>query len=94
VFVLCHEPGRTHLLGYPDYPTPGLEQAIELHCKMGSLTNPAIRCGGISFNTSALTSERALAVMEETSSRLRLPVADPMQRGEAFERLVMACQQG
>ena len=24
VLVLCHEPGREHLLGYPDFPTPQL----------------------------------------------------------------------
>ncbi len=94
VFVLCHEPGRRHLLGYPDYPTPDLEEAIELHRKMGSLTNKAIRCAGLSFNTSALTPERAQAVMDETSRRLGLPVADPMQGGEALERLVTACLQG
>ena len=91
VFVLCHEPGRSHLLGYPDYPTPDLAEAIELHIRMGSLTNPAIRCGGLSFNTSALPPERAQAVIEEASARLGLPVADPMQGGEALERLVAAC---
>lgn len=91
VFVLCHEPGRQHLLGYPDFPTPSLEDAIDLHCRMGSLTNKAIRCAGISFNTSALSPERAQAVMDEASQRLGLPVADPMQGGDALERLVTAC---
>jgi uncharacterized NAD-dependent epimerase/dehydratase family protein len=94
VFVLCHEPGRKHLLGYPDYPTPGLEEAIELHRRMGSLTNPAIRCAGLSFNTSALAPARAQAVMDETSRRLGLPVADPMLGGEALENLVTSCLQG
>jgi uncharacterized NAD-dependent epimerase/dehydratase family protein len=93
VFVLCHEPGRMHLLGYPDFPTPQLAEAIELHRKMGSLTNSAIKCAGLSFNTSALSPERAQAVMQETSHLLGLPVADPMQGGEAFERLVTACLQ-
>ena len=27
VFVLCHEPGREHLLGYPDFPTPSLPRS-------------------------------------------------------------------
>ena len=94
VFVLCHEPGREFLLGYPDFPTPGLKEAIDLHRRMGSLTNPAIRCAGLSFNTSALTPERAQAVMEEAAHRLGLPVADPMQGGAALERLVTACLQG
>ena len=28
VLVLCHEPGREHLLGYPEFPTPSLPDAI------------------------------------------------------------------
>ena len=94
VYVLCHEPGREFLLGYPEFPTPDLEQAIELHRRMGALTNPAIRCAGLSFNTSMLAPERALAIMDEASRRLGLPVADPMQGGAAFERLVTACLHG
>ncbi len=35
VIVLCHEPGRDHLLGYPDYPTPSLADAIALHLQDG-----------------------------------------------------------
>ncbi len=91
VFVLCHEPGRRHLLGYPGFPLPELSAAVELHRKMGSLTNPAIRCAGLSFNTSSLTPEAARVAMEEASRLLDLPVADPMVGGDAFERLVSAC---
>ena len=39
VIVVCHEPGREHLLGYPDFPTPSLPEAIARHLAMGSLTN-------------------------------------------------------
>ncbi len=91
VIVLCHEPGRTHLLGYPDFPTPSLAEAIALNLKLGALTNPAIRCGGLSFNTQALSVAEAQAVMDGASQILGLPVADPMRGGEAFERLVDAC---
>jgi uncharacterized NAD-dependent epimerase/dehydratase family protein len=91
VIVLCHEPGRTHLLGYPDFPTPSLHDAIALHLKMGSLTNPAIRCGGISFNTAALSPADAGALMAQASKETGLPVADPMRGGPAFDRLVEAC---
>jgi uncharacterized NAD-dependent epimerase/dehydratase family protein len=91
VFVLCHEPGRVSLIGYPDFPTPELAVAIDLHCRMGSLTNPAIRCAGLSFNTSALEPARAEAVMEQTARLHNLPVADPLRGGAAFERLVDSC---
>lgn len=91
VIVVCHEPGRMHLDGYPDYPTPSLPDAIDLHLRAGSLTNRAIRCAGISFNTAALTPMEAETAMRETSAALGLPVADPMRGGPAFERLVNAC---
>jgi uncharacterized NAD-dependent epimerase/dehydratase family protein len=90
-FVLCHEPGRKALLGYPGFPTPELADAIDLHCRMGALTNPAIRCAGISFNTFALEPARAEAVMEQAARLHRLPVADPLRGGAAFERLVDSC---
>jgi uncharacterized NAD-dependent epimerase/dehydratase family protein len=91
VIVLCHEPGREHLLGYPDYPTPALPKAIEFHLKMGALTNRAIRCAGLSFNTVTLSPAAADAVMQTASQELGLPVADPMRGGPAFDRLVEAC---
>jgi uncharacterized NAD-dependent epimerase/dehydratase family protein len=91
VFVLCHEPGRESLIGYPDFPTPELAAAIALHCRMGSLTNPAIRCAGISFNTAALEPARAETVMEQAARLHQLPVADPLRGGASFERLVDAC---
>lgn len=91
VLVLCHEPGRAHLLGFPDYPTPRLSDAIETHLALGRLTNPAIRCGGVSFNTSAMAAEEADEVMARASRMLNLPVADPMRGGPAFDRLVEAC---
>jgi uncharacterized NAD-dependent epimerase/dehydratase family protein len=91
VLVLCHEPGRAHLLGYPDYPTPPLADAIAMYLRMGSLTNPNIRCAGVSFNTSALPSTEAAALIERTTLSMGLPVADPMRDGAAFDRLVEAC---
>jgi uncharacterized NAD-dependent epimerase/dehydratase family protein len=91
VIVLCHEPGRRHLLGYPEYPTPQLQEAIAVHLKMGSLTNKAIRCGGVSFNTGALAPEEADSIMRKASQALGLPVADPIRGGPDFERLVESC---
>jgi uncharacterized NAD-dependent epimerase/dehydratase family protein len=91
VIVLCHEPGRSHLLGYPDFPTPSLSDAIALHLKMGSLTNSRIRCAGVSFNTAALAPGEANAAMQRAAHELGLPVADPMRGGPAFDLLVEAC---
>ncbi|ACG78422.1 conserved hypothetical protein [Phenylobacterium zucineum HLK1] len=91
VIVLCHEPGRERLLGYPDFPTPGLSEAIELNLSLGRMTNPEIRCAGVSFNTAAMSGAEADEVMARASRALGLPVADPMRGGPAFERLVEAC---
>jgi uncharacterized NAD-dependent epimerase/dehydratase family protein len=91
VIVLCHEPGRRHLLGYPDFPTPALPEAIALHLRMGALTNPAIRCAGASFNTAALPTAEAEALMKRAEDALGLPAADPMRGGAAFARLIDSC---
>jgi uncharacterized NAD-dependent epimerase/dehydratase family protein len=91
VIVLCHEPGRDRLLGYPSYRTPSLADAIEMNLRLGALTNPAIRCAGVSFNTGAMSSDAADAAIAEAARALDLPVADPMRGGQAFERLVDSC---
>ena len=91
VFVLCHEPGREHLLGYPDFPTPSLPEAIARHIAMGSLTNAKIRCAGVSFNTASLRPATADTLMQGVAQSLGLPVADPMRGGAALERLVESC---
>jgi uncharacterized NAD-dependent epimerase/dehydratase family protein len=91
VLVVCHEPGRETLLGFPDYRTPSVAEAIALHVQLGALTNRAIRCAGVSFNTSALSQAEAEAVLAEASKALGLPVADPVRGGPAFDALVEAC---
>ncbi|HEY9091823.1 DUF1611 domain-containing protein [Parasphingorhabdus sp.] len=91
VFVVCHQPGRTHILGLPDFPLPSIEEVIDLNITLGKLTNPAIRCGGIAFNTSDLSAEEAEALMARESKRLGLPVADPIRKGPAFEALITSC---
>ena len=68
-----------------------LPEAIALHVRMGALTNPQVRCAGISFNTSAMKPSEAERLMQQATRELGLPVADPMRGGPAFERLVESC---
>ena len=68
-----------------------VEEIIDLTLALGRRTNPAIRCGGASFNTSALDEAEARALMERESERLGLPVADPIRGGPAFDALVASC---
>jgi uncharacterized NAD-dependent epimerase/dehydratase family protein len=91
VFVVCHDPARTCLLGDEEFAVPSVEEIIELTIRLGSRTNPAIRAGGVSFNTSSLEEPEARALMARESKRLGLPVADPIRGGEEFERLVDSC---
>jgi len=91
VFVVCHEPGRTGMLGTAGYKLTSVDEIIELTTLLGRRTNPAIRCGGLSFNTSALGDAEAAELMAGESCRLGLPVADPIRGGPAFDELVASC---
>jgi uncharacterized NAD-dependent epimerase/dehydratase family protein len=91
VFVVCHEAGRKHVIGHPDYLLPSIEETIEVNTWLGRRTNPAIRCAGVSLNTSRLNPAAARDLLASESRRLRLPVADPVRHGPEFNALVDAC---
>ena len=55
VIVVCHEPGRTRILGHPQFELPSVEETIDLNLRLGRRTNPEIRCGGVSLNTSRMS---------------------------------------
>lgn len=91
VLVLCHEAGRERIVGLEGYRTPSLRDAIELTERLASLTNPRVRCAGVSLNTSRLTESAAQALLQEIGASLNLPVADPMRPGRELDRLVESC---
>lgn len=91
VIIVCHEVGRSVMLGHPGYAVPSIEEAIALNLTLGRRTNPDIRCGGVSLNTAGLSPQEAEAVIESESKRLGLPVADPIRGGAAFDRLIENC---
>jgi uncharacterized NAD-dependent epimerase/dehydratase family protein len=94
VIVVCHEPGREHLIGHPELPVPSVEDTIDLNLALGRRTNAAIRCGGVSLNTSQLSDAQARRLITSEAQRLGLPVADPVRGGEEFERLLDNCLRG
>ena len=67
---------------------PSIEEVIDLTIRLGSRTNPAIRCGGVSLNTSAYDADAAEALMAAERQRLGLPVTDPIRGGASFDALV------
>ncbi|SMF72123.1 DUF1611 domain-containing protein [Allosphingosinicella indica] len=91
VFVVCHRPGRTHIMGLADFALPSIEEVIDMTTRLGRLTNPAIRCGGIALNTASLGDAEAAEVIAEHKARLGLPAADPIRGGAAFDALIDHC---
>jgi uncharacterized NAD-dependent epimerase/dehydratase family protein len=94
VVVVCHQPGRESILGHPQFSLPSIEETIEMNLRLGRRTNPAIRCGGVSLNTSALDEAAAIRLLTSESARLGLPVADPMRDGFEFQQLIDHCLRG
>lgn len=81
--VVCHEPSRAHMDGYPDYPVPSLEECIELNLAVAKRTNPKVRCVGISINTSQLSAEEASRTWADLKKRFDVPCSDPVTMGTA-----------
>jgi uncharacterized NAD-dependent epimerase/dehydratase family protein len=79
--VLCHDPGRLTIEEYPDYPIPPLATVIEDYLRLGRLTNRAIRCVGLSINSSALADAAWAAYRARLERELGLPVCDPLRGG-------------
>jgi uncharacterized NAD-dependent epimerase/dehydratase family protein len=90
VIVVCHQPGRERMLGTA-YLLPDLAETIDMNLRLGRRTNPAIRCAGVSLDTSRLEAPAAHRLLAEHSARLGLPAADPIRGGAAFEQLVDSC---
>ncbi|MTI19236.1 DUF1611 domain-containing protein [Rhodobacteraceae bacterium RKSG542] len=81
-FIVCHEPTRTNMRGVQT-PLPTIQQVIDLTIANGKLTNPDIRCVGISVNTTALEDAEARAYLQGLSEEYQLPATDPVRYGVA-----------
>lgn len=79
--VLCHDPTRTAINGFPDYPIKPLAEAIEGYLAVARLTNPAARFVGVSLNTVKLNEADRAAALAAASAETGLPACDPMQGG-------------
>jgi uncharacterized NAD-dependent epimerase/dehydratase family protein len=79
--VLCHDPSRRTIDEYPDYPIPDLQVAIDDYLRAGRLTNAAIRCVGLSINSSSLSDAEVEEYFRRLTRDLGLPVCDPVRTG-------------
>jgi len=79
--VLCHDAARRTIGDYPEFPIPELQVAIDDYLRAGRLTNRAIRCVGVSINTSSLSDADCAEYFRRLTAELGLPVCDPLRTG-------------
>ncbi len=89
-FVVCHDPLRETISGWPDFRLPAIGEVIERTISHGRLTNPAIRCVGISLNSSKVPAARRRDFITRYSAETGLPCVDPLidGAGAIVERLL------
>ncbi|MBS0614487.1 MAG: DUF1611 domain-containing protein [Proteobacteria bacterium] len=82
-FVVCHDPLRETISGWPEFKLPSIAEVIERTVSLGRLTNPAIRCVGVSLNTSKLPKHSRQQVLARFAAETGLPCVDPLVDGTA-----------
>lgn len=80
-FVICHEAGRKKIEAFGDFPLPDLPTLIEQTIIAGRVTNPNIRCVGISINASKLSADQRARYLAATAEETGLPSVDPVATG-------------
>lgn len=78
--IVCHEPTRTKMRGV-ETPLPTIQEVIDLNLSCGRLTNPAVRCVGVSVNTQALSEADAKRLLDQLAQEYGLPAIDPVRFG-------------
>ncbi|HEX7803171.1 MAG TPA: N-acetyltransferase DgcN [Pseudoxanthomonas sp.] len=79
--VICHEPMRTHMVGFGHYPVPDLYTCLQANLAAARLTNPNVVAAGISVNTSRMQQEDIDRVIGEMELKFGLPCCDPVRHG-------------
>ena len=89
--VLCHDPSRQTIEGYPHIPLPPLAEAIRRYVEAARLTNRATRCVGVAINSSSLDDAAWHSYRQAVADDLGIPVCDPMRGGvEAIAQALLA----
>ena len=84
--VMCTEAGRPHMRGLPDYKMPEVPETIAVCLQMARMVNPAVRCVGVSANTSSLDDAGTKAFLAKIEKETGLPAVDSQKHG--VKRLV------
>ena len=64
--------------GLPHFPLPDLACCLEANLTAARLTNPAVRCVGVSINTSGLEARAAARLLDEATRQMGVPATDPL----------------
>jgi len=79
--VVCHEAARETLEGFEGFHVRPIAEYIDLYLRLGRLTNPDIRCFGVSINTSKVPPGKRVQYLTGLSRELALPCIDPLVDG-------------
>ena len=81
VLVLCHEPTRNALAGFPHVRITSPRDAIDPYLQAAKLTNPNVQFVGASLNTSGMEPQQADTILRKMEDILGLPCFDPIRTG-------------
>lgn len=76
--VLCHDATRTAIDACRQIPIPDIQDCIDLNLRCGALTNPNIRCVGLSVNTSGLPDGDRIRYLQKLAIDTDLPCVDSL----------------
>jgi len=85
-FVVCHDPLRHTISGWPEFPLPRIAAVIERTIAIGALTNPLIRCVGVALDTSKVAAAARGELLQRYAQETGLPCVDPLIDGTAAVR--------
>ena len=82
LLVLCHEAGKTEILGAGGgpHPIPPLSELVELHERMALPARPA-RVVAVALNTRDFSEDEARAAIAAAEAETGLPADDPVRFG-------------
>jgi uncharacterized NAD-dependent epimerase/dehydratase family protein len=88
--VLCHDLARLAIEDVQGYPIPPLNLCIERYVQAAQLTNPRVRCVGVSVNASELNEKAYRDAVSAVQKATGLPCVDPIREG--VEPLIAALE--
>jgi uncharacterized NAD-dependent epimerase/dehydratase family protein len=79
--LLCHDLSRAAIEDVDGYPIPPLNACIERYVQAAQLTNPRVRCIGVSVNASDLSQKAYRDALSAVQAQTGLPCVDPIRDG-------------